>query len=183
MIRATARLKAGRLASIALLFAGIALANGPEASAWGGWNGGGGGGFHGFSAGGCGGFHGFGGDGFGGGTMDHSYSWELFRAVPVELQFLAAPQWQAGYNTYNANQMAEQQSKYNEANTLQENQEHTEESLHNSTMNTVNNSVGNTDYYGNPYGGCSMAAMEVRVPARPWAPPRSARYVGRRSAR
>src|SRR5271168_5586047 len=100
MIRATARLKAGRLASIALLFAGIALANGPEASAWGGWNGGGGGGFHGFSAGGGGGFHGFGGDGFGGGTMDHSYSGSSSWQHPSNYGSSQHSNGQADYNTY-----------------------------------------------------------------------------------
>jgi hypothetical protein len=53
------------------------------------------------------------------------------------------------------NQMAEQQSKYNEANTLQENQEHSEEAMHTNTLNTINANVGQTNWNGgNPYGGC-----------------------------
>ncbi|HYL60017.1 MAG TPA: DUF6515 family protein, partial [Candidatus Acidoferrales bacterium] len=63
------------------------------------------------------------------------------------------------YQTYNSNQMAEQQSKYNEANTLQENQEKTEKQMHNETMDTAssinsnNTSNSNNSYYG-PYGNC-----------------------------
>ena len=52
------------------------------------------------------------------------------------------------YNTYNANQQAEQQSKYNEANSLQHNQEETSEYEHTQSMNTVNNNVGNTNWNG-----------------------------------
>jgi hypothetical protein len=44
-----------------------------------------------------------------------------------------------------------QQSNYNEANTLQENQEHSEEAMHNQTMTTINKNVGDTNYGGNPY--------------------------------
>jgi hypothetical protein len=77
-----------------------------------GFGGGGSGGFHGFGG---GGFHGFGGDGFGGGTMDHSYLRGNSSGKPP------SSTGQSDYNTYNANQMAEQQSKYNEANTLQHN--------------------------------------------------------------
>jgi hypothetical protein len=78
-----------------------------------------------------------------------------FAADPAQ-----TPASDQGYNTYHSNQMADQQSRYNEANTLQENQEKTEKSMHNSTMNTINNNVGQTNwngggggYYG-PYGDC-----------------------------
>ena len=152
---------------VTLLAVTISLAITPHASArWGGGGGGfggghfGGGGFGGGHSGG-GGFRGFGGDGFGGGSFGHnsfggSSSWNHSGN---------SSSWQhsgQGYNTYHSNQMAEQQSRYNEANTLQENQEKTEKSMHNSTMNTINNNVGETNwsgggggggYYG-PYGGC-----------------------------
>jgi len=153
---------------IVILFVGIALASVPDASArWGGggfggggfgggfrgFGGGGGGGFHGFGGGGGGGFHGFGGDGFGGGTMNHSYSggnsWDHQNS-----QYKSGT-GQSDYNTYNANQMAEQQSKYNEANSLQHNQEETSEYEHTQSMNTINNNVGNTNWNGgNPYSSC-----------------------------
>ena len=137
------------------------LAIAPRASArWGGggFGGGrfGGGGFGGSHSGG-GGFRGFGGDGFGGGSFGHnssggSSSWSH-----------SSSSWQQhgqGYNTHHSNEMAEQQSRYNEANTLQENREKTEKSMHNSTMNTINNNVGQTNWngggggYHGPYGDC-----------------------------
>jgi hypothetical protein len=72
------------------------------------------------------------------------------------------------YDTYNANQMDEQQSRYNEANTLQENQETTEKQMHNESVNAAyninNNNIstghyGDGSYYGGgssygPYSGC-----------------------------
>jgi hypothetical protein len=150
----------------------------------GGWGGGGGGGFHGFGGGGGegggGGFHGFGGDGFGGGSMSHSYSgsnsWDHSSSGSGYNSFEnksgntynsykspagsgssygGSSNKSADYNTYNANQEAQQQANYNEANSLQHNQEATEETMHNDTLTTVNNNVGDTNYNGgNPYGNC-----------------------------
>jgi hypothetical protein len=126
------------LTGIVIFAVGIALISAPDVSArWGRGGGFGGGGFHGFGGGGGfrgfggssgGGFHGFGGDGFGGGSTNH----------------------------YNANQMAEQQSRYNEANTLQENQEATEKQMHNESVNAAyninNNNISTGHYAGGYYG-------------------------------
>jgi hypothetical protein len=106
-----------------------------------------------------GGYHGFGGDGFSGGNYGHSSyrggsSWNHSDGG-AQSYSQSHPSGSADYSTYNANQMAEQQSKYNEANTLQHNQEQSQEYMHNQTMNTVNNNVGNTNWNGgNPYGDC-----------------------------
>lgn len=62
---------------------------------------------------------------------------------------------QSAYNNYSRNQMIEQQQKYNEANTLQENQEKTEKYMQNDRLTTANANVGDTNWNGgNPYSSC-----------------------------
>lgn len=57
-------------------------------------------------------------------------------------------------NTYNANQQAEQQEKYNEANTLQTNQDQTEKDMHYQTTQSADtvpsneSNSNNSNYYG-----------------------------------
>ncbi len=163
------------------LIAIIALAFTSSASArWGG------GGFSGGRwGGGGGGFRNFGGDGFGGGSFGHSSfsdsSWQHSGGSSAWNRSSSStnswerpsgsteshPNGQADYNAYSANQTAEQQSRYNEANTLQENQETTDQQMHNQSVNAAYNINNNNissghysggSYYGGgyygPYGGC-----------------------------
>jgi hypothetical protein len=171
------RMRSSRMFEVATLLAvALSLAIAPPASArWGGGGGFGGGHFGGggFGSGGRfggGGFRGFGGDGFGGGSFGHS----SFGGSSSWNRSGSANSYQhngQAYNTYHSNQMEEQQSRYNEANTLQENQEKTEKQMHNSTMNTINDSYGNTNwngggggYYG-PYGDCCSGGSDAGAAA------------------
>ena len=136
----------------------------PVSARWGGGGGRGGGG--------GGRWGGGGGDGFGGGSFGHDSfgggsSWNRSSGGSGSWQHPSGtsqsfneshPNGGQDYQTYNSNQMAEQQSRYNEANTLQENQEKTEKQMHNETMDTAsninyNNTNNNNSYYG-PYGNC-----------------------------
>lgn len=152
----SARLFAIRTILTALL--SVALV--PPASArfggGGGFRGGGGFGGGGFRGGGGGGFRGMGGDGFGGGSFGHNgsgggKSWQHSSG--------GSQSHAQDYQTYHSNQMAEQQSRYNEANTLQENNEKTEKQMQNNRDTTINNNVGNTNWNGGggsygPYNDC-----------------------------
>jgi hypothetical protein len=156
-----------------ILVTTLLVASVPQAFARFGGGGGRGGGFGGgggrsFGGGGFGGGGGrsFGGDGFGGGSFGHSSSgggsqshggygssgsqYHPSSSSENESNASSAHQnnQQSRYNEYNTNQ----QTKYNEANTLQTNQEDTEKSMHNSTMNTVNNSYNYQN--GGSYGCC-----------------------------
>jgi len=169
----TRRRQSGRyFVRAAMISIAISVAATPGAFArWGGGGGGFSGGGRSYGGGGGGGFHGFGGDGFSGGNFSRgSYgggsswghsggnsSWNHSNGGYGSSQSSngSHPNANSDYQTYNSNQMAEQQSRYNEANTLQENQEHSEEYMHNQTLTTVNNNVGDTNWNGgNPYGGC-----------------------------
>src|SRR5579885_2144078 len=85
-----------------------------------------------------------GGDGFDRGNFGHSRFDESRRREPTSTSSSSQTHPNAGkdYQAYTQNKNAEQQARYNEMNTLQENQENTEKQMHNETMNTINNTAG-----------------------------------------
>lgn len=172
-----------------ILAVGISIISAPDASAR---FGGGYGGGRGYGGGG-GGWHGAGGDGFGGGSFGHSSyggsssyhsygessstyhpsgssssynsSQHPYNSSSSSTYSSEHPNSSQNYSTYTANQQEQQQAKYNEANTLQSNQEKTQEQEHTQSVNAaynINNnniSTGHTNsYYGGssygPYGNC-----------------------------
>jgi hypothetical protein len=155
------RSKIGWALKILVTVAALAMVGAHDAYArWGrgGFGGGGFGGGSGFRGG--GGFGGgrFGGDGFnrgawGGrqGSWQHQGGNSNWQSHQNQYGSSDQPHASAStaYDTYHQNQQEEQQERYNEANTLQENNLQAQKEMHNQTWSTVNNNWGS-----GPYSDC-----------------------------